>query len=326
MIQNLKIKTGIILSIFLFAAAISAQVPKPVKPQFPKSETPAEKAIAVDAKVNISLCVAKGKINVNGWDRKEVRAYVSSGGSRVGFKVLKKDKNEKPVWIMVVGFDTRENGASQSEECLSGDDIELDVPRGAIVNIKSRDSETKIESVDKVRFSNVGGNVFFDNIANGIEAETKQGSITVGNSGGSIGLATTNGNIVVFNISPSEIGDVFRAKTINGTITLQEVEHLLLDVNSISGSIKFTGEPSGGGQYTFGTQSGVIFLSMPENSSCKINAFWQSGNFSSLMPMQNIKKTSVSGVQNLTGQIGAGEATINLTTFSGRIVIRKADK
>lgn len=326
MIQNLKIKTGIILSIFLFAAAISAQVPKPVKPQYPKSETPAEKAIAVDAKVNISLCVAKGKINVNGWDRKEVRAYVSSGGSRVGFKVLKKDKDEKAVWVMVVGFDTRETGASQSEECLSGDDIELDVPRGAIVNIKSRDSETKIESVDKVRFSNVGGNVFFDNIANGIEAETKQGSIMVGNSGGSIGLSTTNGNIVVFNANPSEISDFLKVHTINGTITLQEIEHLLLDVNSFSGSIKFTGEPLGGGQYNFVTQSGAIMLSIPQESSCKVNAFWRSGAFNSLIPMQNIKKTSVSGVQNLTGQIGGGEAMFNLTTSGGRIFIQKADR
>lgn len=331
MIQNLKIKTGIILSIFLFAAAISAQVQKPVKPKpkkpvYNQNATPAEKSLSTDAKVNISLCVSRGKINVHGWDRNEIRAYVSEGGSQVGFKVLQKNKAEKPVWVMVLGFDPSKNNEAEAEECLSGDEIELDVPRGATVNIKSSDSETKIESVGKVRFFNVGGDIFLDDIAGGIEAETKQGSITVGNSGGSIGLSATNGNIVVFNVSPSEIGDFFKAKTINGAITLQEVEHILLDVNSISGSIKFAGEVLSGGQYNFGTQTGVIMLSIPEKSSCKINATFGLGQFSSEIKLQNEKRTPNSPVQILTGQIGAGEAAFNLKTTNGRILIRKSDK
>lgn len=332
MTQNLKIKTGIILSIFLFAAAISAQVTKPVKPKTKKpvynqNATPAEKSLATDAKVNISLCISEGKINVHGWDRNEIRAYVSEGGSDLGFKVLQKSKQtEKPVWVMVLGFDPSKNNENEVEECLSGEEIELDVPRGATVNIKSRDSETKIESVGKVRVENDGGGIYLDDIVSGIEARTYRGNVIVGNSSGTISLLATNGNIVVYNASSSEIGDILKAKTINGAITLQEVEHRQIDVNSISGSIKFMGEILSGGQYSFGTQSGAILLSIPENSSCKINAFWQSGDFNSLMPMQNIKKTSVSGVQNLTGQVGEGEATINLTTYSGRILIKKADK
>ena len=66
-----------------------------------------EKAIVVDPKVNISLCVQGGNIKVNGWDRNEVRVFVNQG-SPIGFKVLQKNRQtEKPVWVMVVGFDPK---------------------------------------------------------------------------------------------------------------------------------------------------------------------------------------------------------------------------
>src|SRR5688500_7715183 len=90
---------AIAASLFLFASFIAAQVaPPPPTPQPPEptqrtrptprvkaprqsgkkqvvneSETPAEKSIATDAKVNISLCISEGKIKINGWQHDEVR-------------------------------------------------------------------------------------------------------------------------------------------------------------------------------------------------------------------------------------------------------------
>ena len=333
MIQNLKTKARIILSLFLFAFclfsanSISAQIVKPKKQVVNEGETPAEKSVAVDAKVNISLCVTEGKVKVHGWERSEIRAYVSSGGSQVGFKVLQKSKQtEKPVWVMVLGFDPSKTNSTEADECLSGEEIELDVPRGATVNIKSRESETRIESVSKARIENVGGDIFLNDIANGIEASTYEGDVTISKSSGAMSLSSAAGNIVAFDASPSEIGDVFKAKTINGAITLQEIGHGQMDVGSNSGSIKFTGEFLGGGQYNFGTANGAILLMIPEKSSCKVTAFFGFGQFASEIPMQNLKKSPTSGAQNLTGQIGDGEATLNLKTYSGRILIRKSDK
>src|SRR5215203_5298967 len=99
----------IIAAIFLCANFIAGQTPPQTpKPEMPvpppktkiepvrptiyrtkkqirnESDTPAEKSIATDAKVNISLCVSEGKIKINGWDRNEVRAFVNEG-SEVGF-------------------------------------------------------------------------------------------------------------------------------------------------------------------------------------------------------------------------------------------------
>ena len=285
------------------------------------SEMPAEKSIAVDAGVNISLCVSDGKLKINGWERNEIRAFVS-GGSQVGFTVLQKKKTN-PVWVKVLGYDPSTNKETDAEECLAGDEIELDVPRNAIVNIKSNSSEMVIDSVGKVSVENAGGDVFLNNIGRGIEARTYEGDVTVENSSGAMSLFSTTGNIIAFDVNASEIGDIFKAKTSNGAVTLKNVGQRQIEVGSNSGSINFNGEFLTGGQYSFGTSNGSIILTIPQNSSFIINASYGYGVFVSEMPLQNIEKNTPSKIQNLSAQMGSGDASLKLTTVSGAIRIRK---
>lgn len=341
-IQRAKV-TFIIALFFVSANSVFGQNPLPPSPQPPprppqpvrqkpwktakvyrnESGKPAEKSIAADFKVNISLCVSEGNVKINGWDRNEIRAFVNEG-SEVGFNVREKNKqNNNVVWVIIQGFDQAKNPAPDADECLSGEEIELDVPRGAVVSIKSQASETTVDSVAKARVENVGGDIFLSNIAQGIFATTYEGDVTVEKSSGAMTLASTTGNIVAFNVSPSEIGDIFKAKTSSGAITLQQVEHRQMEVNSNSGSMKYIGLLQNGGQYTFGTLNGSMQLLIPEKSSCKLNASYGFGAFDSQIPLQNIVKTPNSKTQSLSALMGGGDANVNLRTYSGVILIRK---
>lgn len=287
------------------------------------SGTFAEKSIAVDAKINISLCVSEGNLKVTGWDRNEIRAFVGNG-SKVGFTVKQKNRQNNPVWVIVTGIDPTDAKEKNSEECLSGEEIELDVPRGAIVNVKGSTSETRIEGVRKVDVKNIGGDIFLNNIEQGINAVTyDEGDVMIENSSGAITLDTANGNIVAFDVAPSEIGDVFKAKSNSGAITMQQIEHRQNEVSSISGSIKFVGALQSGGQYNLHTQNGAITLLIPEKSSCQINASYGFGAFNSDIPLQNVVKSKSTKTQSLTASIGNSDANVNLTTSSGAIRIRK---
>lgn len=288
-----------------------------------ESDTPAERSIATDTKVNVSLCVSAGNVKISGWERDEVRVFVNEG-SQIGFRVLQKNRqSEKPVWVMVLGFDPMTNKEVRPDECLSGDEIELDVPLNATVNIKSRESETTIESVAKARVENISGDIFLNNIAQGINATTFEGDVTVERSSGAISLTSTTGNILAFGLSPSEIGDIFKAKTSNGTISLQEIEHRQMEIRSNSGAIRFTGDFLSGGQYSFGTSNGAITLNVPLDTSCKINASFGLGVFGSDIPLKNMVRSASPGAKNLSAVMGNGDATLNLTTFSGAITIKK---
>jgi DUF4097 and DUF4098 domain-containing protein YvlB len=295
-------------------------MPRPSKKVYNQSDVPAEKSMAVDNRVNISLCVSEGNVKINGWQRNEIRAFVD-GGSEVGFKILQK-KNQNPVWVMVLGFDPQKTTEAGVDECLSGEDIEIDVPRGATVNLKGRETRVNIFSVNKVKIENVAGDIRLNGIAQGIEATTYEGSVTVENSSGAMKLTSTNGNIVALDAEAGDIGDAFSAKTRSGLITLQQIAHQQIEAGSNSGSIRFTGEFAMGGRYVFGTTNGSINLMVPVDSSCKITASY-GGAFHSEIPLRDVINNSASQVKTLTGNLGTGEATVNLTTFSGAIRIRK---
>lgn len=325
---------GATFALFLFAplffvstqtvevAPVKARVKQKTKSQN-EGGIPAEKSIAVDAKVNISLCVSEGNLKVTGWERNEIRAFVSNG-SKVNFNVKQKSRqNNNAVWVWVTGFDPTDAQSANTEECLSGDEIELDVPRGATVNIKGSTSETKINSVRKVDVKHLGGDIFLNNIEQGINAVTYQGDVMVENSGGAITLETTNGNVVAFDITPGEIGDVFKAKTNSGAITLQHIEHRQNEISSTSGSIKYAGAFQSGGQYNLRTTNGTILLAIPEKSSCKINATYGYGRFSSEIKLKIITENVTSQAQKLVASIGDGDGSVNLTTHSGAIRIKK---
>src|SRR5215204_186608 len=228
--------------------------------------TAAEKSITTEPKVTINLCVLEGNVRINGWEREEIRAYVEEG-SQVGFKVVQENpKNKKPVWVAVLGFDPKKNKEIKPEECLSGSEIELDVPRNTNIKLASGESEVKIDSLARVSVKTLSGGIYLNNIANGVDATTYRGDLTVEKSGGQVVLNNTEGNIIALEVAPSEIGDTFKAKTNSGRIVLKAVEHRQVETGSISGSTSFDGELLGGGQYTFSTQNGSIGLIIPPTS------------------------------------------------------------
>lgn len=316
-------------------------VPKPVKKPPVRVESPAppepaerqdrevgvrnisEKAIAVDANVNIKLpCISQAKVTINGWDRNEIRVFIKNG-SKIAFRVHEKDPvSGKPVWVLITSLNGKGPGPPMSE-CLSGDRIEIDVPVKASLTINGRETETRIDSVKKISIDNGGGNVALRNISGGITASTYEGDVTVENSGGQISLKTSTGNIVAYEVSPGQIGDTFNAKTTNGAITLQKVDHRQIEANSVSGSLVFNGKFLPGGLYTFKTSNGKIKLAIPEDSSCKVVAWYGFGTFNSAVPLKIQTENVSQGGKSMVGQLGAGDATVNVTTSSGNIVIVK---
>lgn len=322
------------LSVFAQKTIIAPKPPKNPPPKtapstrdFPDPPSPiaepetSEKSLKVSPKVSLSMCVLEGNVKINGWDRNEVRVFVKDG-SNLGFKVLQSNPQNEPVWIMALGFDPAKKTVRSSNECLFGESIEIDAPRGSSINIKGQETRTSIDSVRKAVVKNIGGDIVLRNISEGIEASTYEGDVSVENSSGAMTVESSSGNIIAFEVAPSEIGDIFKAKTNNGRIVLQDLSHRQIEVNSISGTISFNGAFSNGGIYNFGTSNGSINLAIPTNSSCKVIAAYGYGGFNSELPIKKETETNTPRVQKIIGTMGNGDATLNLTTSSGAIRIK----
>lgn len=300
-------------------------MPLPPKPEkWMSGGDTSEKSIAVAPNVSLTLCVVQGKLRINGWSRNEVRVFVKDG-SNVSFKVREKSvKDDKPIWISAIGYDPKKVNKS-FPDCVWGDNIEIDVPQNASIEVKGQETEASIDSVRKVWIKNIGGDISVRNVSEGITASTYEGDITVEASQGQMALDTSTGNITAFEISPSEIGDRFRAKTNSGAITLQSVSHRNTEVTSISGSVSFSGEIRAGGSYVVNTTNGSIRLALPQSTACQLSAVYGYGSFSSEIPFKlETENVSPGPIKRIVGLLGnGGEASLRLTTNNGSISIKK---
>src|SRR5829696_638361 len=198
-----------------------------------------ERAMMVDPGVTIKLCVAQGDLKVNGWRRNEVRVFVRDG-RRFGMKGLETSaESGKTNWLYIGRTPSR---AGPAAECLAGENIEIDAPIGASLDLSGREVRTTVDSLKKVKITVVAGAITLRNITGGIYATTNQGDVTVENSAGSIELGGTTGNIVIAEVKPGQIGDLLKAKTNSGAITMQRVEHRQIQANSITGALFFDGK------------------------------------------------------------------------------------
>ncbi len=303
---------------------VSKKDPLPVLAPMTGGDT-SEKSIVVDKKVNLSLCVTQGNLKVNGWNRGEIRVFVKDG-AKFAFNVqAKSPKTDLPALMFIAGLDTKTKGKnSVPTECIWGDEIEIDVPVNAVVNIKGQETTTEIDTVRKASVKTVGGSISLRNISEGAVALTYEGDVTVGDSTGSMSLESTNGNVVVFSSGPNEIGDYFKAKTNSGNVNLQKLDYRQVDVTSISGSVSYNGEILSGGNYSLSTSNGSIRLAVPVSTSCQVIATYGFGTFNFDVPLKLETENIMEGpVKRVVGKLGSGGASVRLTTNSGSIVIKK---
>ncbi len=341
-----KLTLGCLTAAMLIgASAASAQGPtvppaKPAKPA-PEARTTSqdppprperwlaggdtyERSIATAPNVTVTLCVVQGTLRINGWRRNEVRVFVKDG-SKVSFKVREKsDKDGQPVWISAIPQDPKHINKA-FPDCIWGETIEIDVPVASSVEVKGQETAALVDSIKKVWIKNVGGDISIRNVENGVTALTYEGDVTVEASEGPLNLETTSGNITAFEVSPGEIGDRFRAKTASGAITLQSVNHRQTEVNSISGSIFYTGDIRPGGLYQLTTTNGSIRMALPSTTSCQLIAIYGFGNFASEVPLKLETENIEPGpIKKVIGKLGSGgDATVKLSTNNGSIAIKK---
>lgn len=282
-----------------------------------------ERAIAADPNVAIKLCISEGAVKINGWERNEVRVFVHNG-RKFEFRSLEKNADTgKANWLWIANASETAPRRGPKSDCLSGDSVEIDLPMSGSVMLEARTAGAVIDSVKKVSVKIVEGSISLRNISGGISATALQGDVMVEGSSGVIALDTTTGNILAFDIKPGDVSDLFKAKTNSGQISLQGVYHRQLEANSISGSVGYKGKILAGGIYNFKTSNGSISMLLPEATSCKLVASYGFGSFESAIPYKLENEIDSQGGKSIIAKFGTGAATINVTTSSGSIGIRK---
>jgi hypothetical protein len=289
-----------------------------------------ERTTAANPDVALSVCLGSGSLSIQSWDRNQVRVRSSDGLQIELRRPLGAGNSEPAKELAVVIGDTRSKPGSP---CLPFGDIELDVPREANLQLQTRDAEVSVSGVARVKVRTQGGTVNVQRVTSVVDVSSIGGNISVQNSKAAIKLHSVGGTIDAHSVAPSAAGDICEAGTVGGDITLAEISHGQVKVSTVNGDVSFSSSLAHGGRYNFQAIGGHLSLSLPADSSFRLNAsLGRGGKVDSDFPLRSSSlaveqsdplKRHGSNPQHIDAVYGTGDALINVSSFGGSIRLRK---
>jgi hypothetical protein len=266
-VKHLLMSVAILSSLLTgtYVASAAGRVSKPAH------STEVQQTVAAEPNVIVSLCIASGSINVRGWDRNEVQAR-SADAETIELRRASANTSGPASRIEVLIADPAEGPHARAGSCTAFSDVELNVPRGAIVQLQTRDGDINVADVAEARVEAQSGDIDLQHVTRLAEARALSGDITLKDSSGRVQLGSVSGSVEATNVRSLTPGDDFEAGTVSGDVILKEVGHAQVHAKSVSGSLNMTGALVRGGRYDFKTMSGDVLFNMPADSSFKLNA------------------------------------------------------
>lgn len=278
--------------------------------------------------VNVTLGMKRGRIQIRGWDRRQVRAVASGEGARVELRRRSLDGNpaSPATHVEVVVFDMTKHEREDDEDD-TGSSVVLEVPRGAIVYVKTHEGDVEVDGVAEAHVATIGGRIVARHISRATDASSVGGDVTLEDSSGRAYLHSVGGVIEARDIRAVDGSDSLKIKSISGDVILTRIGPARIEASAISGELKLLGPLARGGVYSFTTTIGDVTLLLPADSSFKLNAkVSERGEIVTEFPLKysgDAAPFSHLKVGRLVGTYGTGDATINLVSFSGTLRLRK---
>ncbi|HEY0378805.1 MAG TPA: DUF4097 family beta strand repeat-containing protein [Pyrinomonadaceae bacterium] len=303
------------------------EVPEDAEEESQDTETVSEASVSAAEDVNVTVASKAGRINVRGTDKKEVRARATTTGAKLKLRVVGGAENAPNSPASRVELQISDKEETEDESCLGAYDVELEVPRGATVYVKTQEGDIEVEGVAEAHLETSDGRIEATHVSKVVDAASLGGNVTLEDVSGRANLTSLNGVIEVRGVRSLDGSDFLKVKTVSGDILLDEIGPARVEANTISGELRLTGPLARGGTYDFSTTTGDVTIMMPAESSFKVNArISEHGELVTEFPLQYKGSGAPSSpLQSgrLLGTHGSGDATITLVSFSGTLHLRK---
>jgi hypothetical protein len=190
----------------------------------------------------------------------------------------------------------------------------------------------------RIRATSISGSITTRDVKGEVAAESVSGTVRVIN-GGRVGSAKSiSGNVEIldtdldgsFNASSASGSVVLRRVkgrqltlgSISGNVELEDVDCQQVEAQSVSGNVRFGGPIAKGGRYELNSHSGNVAVTLGGSTGFEVEATSFSGSIRSDFPFGSSGEQS-RWRRSIRGVYGDGSAVLELTTFSGSIVISK---
>lgn len=265
-----------------------------------QSPAKSEKNIVTTATPRVSISNLAGKVTVRGWDRMQVHVIYTIGSPNVAV-----DTEQVPL----------KGPAGKVHFTSYLVDRSTPVPNPVVDYIVEVPSGTSLEVHDpqgKVEINSIKGDASVDSLGGAISAVDSAGHLSLRSVGGNIEIIRPSGRV--------------EAYSINGNLHFVNPTSNRLRGTTTSGTIVYEGDFASGGDYILSDYSGDITVLCPSTASFELDAKTVRGKLDNqfrLIPRGPSKRSFLPAGNSIFGTQGSGQATLEVTSFSGAIHIRQ---
>jgi DUF4097 and DUF4098 domain-containing protein YvlB len=198
----------------------------------------------------------------------------------------------------------------------------ITAPSGTRLTVKSISGSVKVSDIKgEVAAESVSGDVRIAGSGRVGTAKSVSGTVEVADTqiDGTLVAGSVSGDVVLRRLTARRL-DV---SSVSGEVKIDDVQSERVDAQSISGAVSFGGALARNGRYSLKSHSGEVRVAVAGNAGFEVEASSFSGDVRSDLPITTRGATDRVRRRLLSGTYGDGSAMLELTTFSGSIVITK---
>jgi DUF4097 and DUF4098 domain-containing protein YvlB len=166
------------------------------------------------------------------------------------------------------------------------------------------------------------GSVVIENIQGPVNVDVVDAPVRVIGSSGYVVAKSLGSKLEI-----SQSKGIIQTNSVSGDIVFSRLESGNVIALSTLGNIFFQGDFKSGGKYNFSTNEGFISINCPDQASVEWDAKTVKGAIESDLPIKSKNHRSAPRNslerQSLFGTLNSGDATVLLSTFSGKIKITR---
>lgn len=202
----------------------------------------------------------------------------------------------------------------------------ISAPAGTRVTAQSLSGDITVTGIKgDLALNSTSGHIKVSHAGRISRAKTVSGDVEIADTqmDGALEAASISGSVILRRVSARRVD----AGSISGGIVIVDIECDRVDAHSFSGDVEFTGPLVKNGRYAMKSHSGDVRIAVVGATGFELDANSFSGSVRSELPL------SLSGggpdggrgrrSRALRGVSGDGSAVLDVTTFSGSIVIVK---
>jgi DUF4097 and DUF4098 domain-containing protein YvlB len=237
----------------------------------------------------VRVANVSGSVAVRGWDRPEVAVTgtLGKGSERLDFEV----SGDQTTIRVVLPKNARH---------VEGSDLEIRVPSRSSLDVDAVSADVTVEDLSgSLSLQSVSGRVSASGDSPEVSAHSVSGSVKVDSASKRV-----------------------RAQSVSGEVTVLSKSAQDVEMETVSGDLRFEGDLSKEGVLEISTVSGGVEASLPAGLEARFSLESFSGGIESAFGSKRSADEEEPVGKHLRFTTGGGGARVEVKTFSGSIVLR----